>query len=50
MKNRIDQLKYYISVLQNILKEFRMNTNVETIIKSYESKIKELEKQRNSYS
>lgn len=38
MENRIDQLKYYISVLQNILKEFRMNTNVETIIKSYESK------------
>lgn len=39
-----EQILRCISVLKEVEKEFRYNTNIDTIIKTYESRIKEMEK------
>lgn len=39
-----DQMLNCLAVLKEVEKEFRYNTNIDVIIRTYETKIKELEK------
>lgn len=39
-----EQMLNCISVLKEVQKEFRFNTNIDTVVTTYESIIKEMEK------
>lgn len=39
-----EQIIHCVSVLKEVQKDFRFNTNIDTAIREYESRLKELEK------
>ena len=39
-----EQILHCLAVLKEVEKEFRYNTNIDTIINTYESQLKEMEK------
>lgn len=39
-----EQMLHSIAVMKEVQKEFRLNTNIDTAIRTYESLIKEMEK------
>ena len=39
-----EQILHCLAVLKEVEKEFRYHTNIDTIIKTYESQLKEMEK------
>lgn len=39
-----EQMKNCLAVLKEVQREFRVNTNLDTAIRTYESRIKEMER------
>lgn len=39
-----EQIIHCVAVLKEVQKEFRFNTNIDTAIREYESRLKELDK------